>query len=173
MAERWQDRGTAVTIFTGMPNRPEGRIHQAYRGKLFLRETWHGITVRRSWLYASPKHGMGRTLLNNLSFMTTSAFEVARSAGRLDVLIASSPPFFPHISGTLIAAGRRLPLILEVRDLWPDYLADMGHLRNATARRMVFGLERRLLQRAEHVVTVTNARRPGSEIRGFRPRRSR
>jgi len=157
MAERWQDKGTAVTIFTGMPNRPEGRIHQAYRGRLFFKEVWHGITVRRSWLYASPKHGMGRTLLNNLSFMTTSAFDVARNAGRLDVLIASSPPFFPHISGTLIAATRRVPLVLEVRDLWPDYLADMGHLGNASARRMVFGLERNLLHRADHVVTVTEA----------------
>jgi len=157
MAERWQDKGTAVTIFTGMPNRPEGRIHQAYRGRLFFKEVWHGITVRRSWLYASPKHGMGRTLLNNLSFMTTSAFDVARNAGRLDVLIASSPPFFPHISGTLIAAFRRVPLVLEVRDLWPDYLADMGHLGNASARRMVFGLERNLLHRADHVVTVTEA----------------
>jgi glycosyltransferase involved in cell wall biosynthesis len=169
MAERWQDQGAAVTIFTGMPNRPEGRIYQAYRGKLFLREAWHGITVRRSWLYASPKHGMGRTLLNNLSFMTTSAFDVARSAGRLDVLIASSPPFFPHISGTLIAAGRRIPLILEVRDLWPDYLADMGHLRNATARRMLFGLERRLLQRADHVVTVTKALQARLRDKGLPP----
>ena len=157
MAERWQDKGTTVTIFTGMPNRPEGRIHQAYRGRLFFKEEWHGITVRRSWLYASPKHGMGRTLLNNLSFMTTSGFDVARYAGRLDVLIASSPPFFPHISGTLIAATRRVPLILEVRDLWPDYLAEMGHLSNASARRMLFGLERKLLHRAEHVVTVTEA----------------
>lgn len=157
MAERWQDKGTAVTIFTGMPNRPEGRIHQAYRGRVFIKEEWHGITVRRSWLYASPRHGMGRTLLNNLSFMTTSGFDVASNAGRLDVLIASSPPFFPHISGTLIAAVRRVPLVLEVRDLWPDYLADMGHLRNAYARRMVFGLERKLLHRADHVVTVTEA----------------
>ncbi|HSR90688.1 MAG TPA: glycosyltransferase family 4 protein [Gemmatimonadales bacterium] len=157
MAERWQDKGTVVTIFTGMPNRPEGRIHKPYRGRLFFKEEWHGITVRRSWLYASPKHGMGRTLLNNLSFMTTSGFDVARYAGRLDVLIASSPPFFPHISGTLIAATRRVPLILEVRDLWPDYLAEMGHLNNASARRMLFGLERRLLHRADHVVTVTEA----------------
>ena len=157
MAERWQDKGTSVTIFTGMPNRPEGRIHQSYRGKLFVKEVWHGISVRRSWLYASPKHGMGRTLLNNLSFMTTSGFDLARTAGRLDVLIASSPPFFPHISGTLIAATRRVPLVLEVRDLWPDYLADMGHLRNPTGRRMVFGLERKLLHSADHVVTVTEA----------------
>ena len=157
MAERWQDKGTAVTIFTGMPNRPEGRIHQGYRGRVFFKEEWHGITVRRSWLYASPKHGMGRTLLNNLSFMTTSGLDVAGNAGRLDVLIASSPPFFPHISGTLIAAVRRVPLVLEVRDLWPDYLADMGYLRNASARRMVFGLERKLLHRADHVVTVTEA----------------
>jgi colanic acid biosynthesis glycosyl transferase WcaI len=157
MALRWQQAGAEVTVITGMPNRPVGRIHPDYRGKLFLREDWQGIRVHRSWLYASPKHGFVRTILNNASFMVTSAMNALLNAGRFDVLIASSPPFFPHLTGELLRRVRRIPLVLEIRDLWPDYLVGMGVLREGAASRTLFGLERRLLSRAAHTVVVTES----------------
>jgi glycosyltransferase involved in cell wall biosynthesis len=157
MALRWQQAGAEVTVITGMPNRPVGRIHPDYRGKLFHREDWKGIRVHRSWLYASPKHGFARTILNNASFMVTSAMNALLHAGRFDILIASSPPFFPHLTGELLRRVRRTPLVLEIRDLWPDYLVGMGVLREGAASRALFGLERRLLSRAAHTVVVTES----------------
>lgn len=158
MAQRWIDAGAQVTVITGMPNRPQGVIPPEYRGKLFAEEEWRGIRVLRSWLYASPKHGFARTLLNNLSFMTTAVGSALARAGRPDVLIASSPPFFPHFSGALVSRFRGVPLVLEVRDLWPDYLVGMGVLREgAVTTRALFGLERALLRRASHTVVVTES----------------
>jgi glycosyltransferase involved in cell wall biosynthesis len=156
MGRRWIERGARVTVFTAMPNRPEGRIHAAYRGRLVVSEHLDGIRAYRTWLYARPEHGFVRTLANNLSFMLTSgALGLARSA-RIDVLIASSPPFFPHVSGWAVSALRRIPLVLEVRDLWPDYLVDMGLLRaRGPATRTLFALERFLLRRAAAVTVVT------------------
>jgi colanic acid biosynthesis glycosyl transferase WcaI len=157
MALRWKAAGAEVTVFTAMPNRPEGRIHPAYRGKLFMEEEWRGIRVLRSWLYASPRHGFARTLVNNASFMLTGALQTALKGRGLDVLIASSPPFFPHLSGTAVAGLRRVPLVLEVRDLWPDYLVGMNVLREGLPTRGLFALERWMLRRAEHVVVVTDS----------------
>ena len=89
MATEWQRLGAEVTIITGMPNRPEGRIRPEYRGRLFVDETFLGMRVLRSWLYASPKAGFGRTILNNTTFMITAAAHAVVRAGSLDVLIAS------------------------------------------------------------------------------------
>ena len=109
-------------------------------------------------LFASTKRGFARTIANNVSFMVTSALLGSLRANNLDVLIASSPPFFPHLSGTAVSAVRRVPLVLEIRDLWPDYLVDMGLLRrNGLAARALFALERRLLQRADAVTVVTES----------------
>jgi glycosyltransferase involved in cell wall biosynthesis len=47
--------------------------------------------------------------------------------------------------------------VLEVRDLWPDYLVDMGVLRGRQAQRALFALERALLRRASRVVVVTDS----------------
>lgn len=156
MALRWQNDGARVTVITGMPNRPEGRIHPAYRGKIFLEEEWQGIRVLRSWLYASPKHGFGRTIANNASFMVTSAINAAR-AERFDVLIASAPPFFIHIAGETASRLRRIPLVMEVRDLWPDYLVGMGMLRPGVSTRALFALEKYLLRQGSRVVVVTES----------------
>jgi glycosyltransferase involved in cell wall biosynthesis len=158
MARRWIAQGAGVTVFTGMPNRPEGRIHPEYRGRLFQTEQWEGIRVRRSWLYASPDPGFGRTILNNVSFMTTSALHGVVSSGGLDVLIASSPPFFSHLTGKVIASTHRVPLVLEVRDLWPDYLIGLGAFkRDSVAARGLLALERYVLRRADAIAAVTES----------------
>lgn len=189
LATRWLAAGAGVTVITGMPNRPEGRIHPAYRRKLFVEEECEGIRVLRSWLYASPKHGFVRTVANNTSFMVTGAVNALLRMGRPDVLIASSPPFFPHIAGDMVAAVRRVPLVLEIRDLWPDYLVEMGVLRtDGLPARALFRLERHLLMRAQLTVVVTESfkRRVigkgvpaervavvpnGVDVRGYRPER--
>jgi hypothetical protein len=46
---------------------------------------------------------------------------------RTNVQIASSPPFFPHISGRILAALRRAPLVLEVRDRCIALLGGIGY----------------------------------------------
>lgn len=167
MARRWVRSGARVTVFTAMPNRPEGRIHAEYRGRLFCEESIEGIRVRRSWLYASPKAGFARTLLNNVTFMATGGASAMAGTADVDVLIASSPPFFPHFAGEAVRLVRRLPLVLEVRDLWPDYLVDMGVLRRESrATRLLFGMERALLRRASAVTVVTESFRGRIEAKG-------
>lgn len=112
----------------------------------------------RSRVYANPKPGFVPKLLNNLSFLFTSAWAGRDLVAASDVLIASSPPFFPHVSGALLAARSHVPLVLEVRDLWPDYLVQLGILgRRGAATRALFALERRLLRRAQLVVAVTES----------------
>lgn len=157
MALRWQAAGARVVVITGMPNRPQGVIHPDYRRKRFVREEWQGITVLRSWLYASPKHGFARTIANNVSFMATGAWNALFRAERPDILIASSPPFFPHVAGILFGRLRGVPVVLEIRDLWPDYLVGMGVLREGMTTRALFALERAVLRASAHTVVVTGS----------------
>lgn len=174
MARRWRQAGAEVTVITGMPNRrmpgrPDGAIHPDYRGRLFMEEELDGIRVLRSWLFASPRRGFAMTLLNNTSFMATGAAHAMRRAGPLDVLIASSPPFFCHLAGEAVHRVRRFPMVLEIRDLWPDYMVEMGVLKSRTAQRALFGLERFLLRRGQHAVVVTESFRRRVIEKGMAP----
>jgi hypothetical protein len=162
MALRWQEAGARVTVVTGMPNRrlpdrPDGVVHPDYRGRLFMEEDWQGLRVLRSWLFATPRRGFAWTLLNNLSFLATGTLHSLLRLRGVDVLIASSPPFFAHLAGDVYRRVARVPMVLEIRDLWPDYLVEMGALRNRRAQRALFALERSLLSHARHAVVVTES----------------
>lgn len=168
MVRRWTSAGAAVTVVTAMPNRPEGRIHAAWRGRAFGEESLDGARILRSWLFARPGGGFTTTLLNNLTFAATAGIHTLRRGGPFDVLIASSPPWFPIPVGAALARWWRVPLVLELRDLWPDYLVEMGTLRSRTLDRALLALDRRLLARATRVVTVTEPLREMLVAKGLR-----
>ncbi len=172
MGRRWVEQGVELTVITGMPNRPHGRIYPEYRGRWFIEEQVEGIRVLRSWLYADPRHGFGRTILNNATFMVTSGLHALFRGGRPDVLIASAPPFFPHLTGTVLGALKRIPVVLEARDLWPDYLVDMGVLRQGSlSARTLFRMESWTLRRAAAAVVVTDSFRERLIAKGVTPAR--
>lgn len=169
MAQHWTAAGAEVTVLAGMPHRPHGVIPPEYRRQLFQEEVWRGIRIIRSWLYASPHHGFSRTVLNNLSFMITGALSALIKGGAFDVLIASAPPFFVHFAGEALRRTRGVPLVLEVRDFWPDYLVDMGTLKpERLATRALFRLEANLLRNASRVITVTESFRARAIQKGAR-----
>lgn len=162
MAHRWQSLGARVTAVTAMPNRRipgrgEGSVDPRYAGKLFMEEEWEGIRTLRSWLYTGSGRGFRTKLVNNATFMLTGFLHALARGGHFDVIIASSPPFLPHVSAAVLTALRGTPLVLEIRDLWPDYLMEFGMLPNLQARQALFGLERWLLGRADHTVVVTES----------------
>ncbi len=171
MVTHWRDAGAEPVIITAMPNRPEGRIHQAYRGKLFDDSMWKGIRVLRSWLHVRPGGGLVGTVLRDSSFMLTSTWQALRRAGPIDVLIASSPPFFPLIAGGWLHRHWRIPLVLELRDLWPDYLVEMGVLKAKPLVRAILGIEASLLRQSARVVVVSELLRDRVIAKGVAPDR--
>jgi hypothetical protein len=43
--------GHEVTVITGVPNFPSGKVHAGYRNKLWQHETLDGVRVIRVWTY--------------------------------------------------------------------------------------------------------------------------
>lgn len=175
MASHWIAKGAQVSIVTGVPSRRlpgqlDGTIPAQYRRRLFIREAQNGLDVYRSWLYASPRRSFIRTTLNNATFAITSAAHASRASLRPDVVVASGPPFFSLLSATAWATRKKIPLVLDIRDLWPDYLADMRALPQP-ALRALFASERWMLRHADAVNVVTNGFRERIIAKGVPPDR--
>jgi glycosyltransferase involved in cell wall biosynthesis len=144
-----------VTVLTGFPNHPTGRIPPEYRGRVFAREQKDGYAVFRCWLYATPNEGFFKRTLGHLSFMVTSFLAGAFRLRRPDVLVATSPTFFSVFAAWALGTLYRAPFVFEVRDLWPGIFVELGILKNRTLIRILEGLELWLYRRAALVVTVT------------------
>jgi glycosyltransferase involved in cell wall biosynthesis len=161
MAAYWLRAGARVSVITGVPSRRlagqrDGTIPAAYRGRLFMREMLNGMDVYRSWLYASPSRSVTRTALNNATFAVTGALHAWRSRLRPDVVLASGPPYLPLLTAAVWASRRHIPFVVELRDLWPDYLAEMRTLPGPMIRAL-FVSERWLLRKAAAVSVVTGS----------------
>jgi glycosyltransferase involved in cell wall biosynthesis len=76
------------------------------------------------------------------------------------VVVATSPQLLCAVAGHLIAKRFGAPLVMEVRDLWPESLVAVGASRHSAP--LVTLLERlacQMYRRASHVVTITEAQR--------------
>jgi glycosyltransferase involved in cell wall biosynthesis len=156
-ARAWVRAGHRVSVITTFPNHPRGRIPVAYRGRWWSTERLDGIDVLRCWLYAVPNRGVGRRGLDHLSFVLTALIFGLPRLGPVDVVVASSPTLFSAFAAWLIARIRRVPFVVEVRDLWPAAIVGLGLMRPGPTVRALEWLANFLYRQAARVVVVTEA----------------
>ncbi len=179
MARNWVRLGHQVTMLTEIPNHPAGIIPPAYRGKLFERAEMEGIDVIRVWVKASPVKSFRNRMLFYLTFMmnaTAAGLLLARgwpkhSRGRrgYDLIYATSPPLF--VGGAALALNylRRIPMVFEVRDLWPESAVALGEISNPRVIAWATKLEETCYRRGRAIVVVTDGIRATLEARGIPP----
>ncbi len=163
LGRAWAATGHDVHVLTGFPHHPTGRIHPEYRRAFrrgFLREEMDGVHVHRTWIFPAANRGKVRRSLNYTSFMASAALSGSLRVPRPDVVVATSPQLLCAAAGHLLARRFRVPLVMEVRDLWPESLIAVGASGGQSL--LVGGLERiarGLYARAAHIVTVTESQR--------------
>ncbi|SRR6266540_3974780 len=157
LARAWVRGGHSVDVLTAFPNHPVGRIPAAYRGKLWATECLDGIRVLRCWLLAVPNRGVARRGVDHLSFMLSAVLFGLPRLGRVDVVIASSPTLFSALAAWLMARVRRVPFVLEVRDLWPEAIVSLGLMRPGLGVWILHALADFLYRQATLIVVVTEA----------------
>jgi len=175
LARLWAAAGHEVHVLTGFPHHPTGVIPAEYRRAFrrgFVREQMDGVNVHRTWLFPAANRGKIRRSLNYGSFMASAALSGSLLLPRPDVIVATSPQLLCAVSGWLLAKRFGAPLVMEVRDLWPESLVAVG--ASASRSLLVGSLERlakRLYRGASHIVTVTDAQREVIVRAGIAPER--
>ena len=165
-ARRWASNGHDVTVVTCNPHHPTGILYPGYRNSRWRRVgEMDGVRVVRVWTWLAANAGTWRRLANYLSYLAT-ALLAGLCERRPDVIVATSPQFFCGWAGALLGGIRRVPFVLEVRDLWPASIAAVGALRSRTLLRLVAVLERGLYQAAVRIVTVGEGYRDALLARG-------
>jgi glycosyltransferase involved in cell wall biosynthesis len=78
-----------------------------------------------------------------------------------DVIYATSTPLTIAIPAMYAAWRRRVPWVLEVRDLWPEVPIAVGALRNPIAKAAAVWLARRAYTSARHIVALSPGMKDG------------
>jgi colanic acid biosynthesis glycosyl transferase WcaI len=136
LSESLQDIGHNVTVLTGFPNFPSGKLYPGYRIKLWQKEIINGVSVVRVPLY--PYHGRSalKRSLNYLSFMLASCVLGAWGMRRPDVIYAIQPPT-TCLPAWFFSLIWQIPFIYDLQDMWPETLYATGMMNNTKMLRMV------------------------------------
>ncbi len=185
---RWAQEGHDVTVVTCVPNCPEGNVYAGYRNRWRTQEEWiDGVRVIRVWTWVAPNAGTARRIMGFLTYLASAVLASLRIA-RPDVVIATSPQFFCGWAGVFVSRLKRRPLVLEIRDIWPESIVAVGAMSSRLLLRTLESLERRMYRAADHIVAVGDGYRDnilrkvdvgdrisvvtnGVDLRQFSPRR--
>ncbi|NPV77209.1 MAG: glycosyltransferase family 4 protein [Anaerolineae bacterium] len=151
IARRMVESGHRVTIIASPVSYLTGKTG-AHKGKLFQSEIPQpGLEILRSYTYAAIHRSFFHRMLGFVSFMLSS-WITGLQVKSVDLVWGTSPPLFQVATAWLLARMKRVPLLFEVRDLWPAFAVAIGVLRNKTLIAASEWLERFLYRQADCVV---------------------
>lgn len=138
----WTARGHQVTVLTGIPNYPEGRVNSEFKQSPHRFSEWaHSRIVRVPMMVRGQ--GTFRLLLNYLSFaIMASTLGVWQLRGQhFDVIFTYQlSPVTSALPAVLLRRIKRTPMVMWVLDLWPETLSAVGIVRSKWILALVGGV---------------------------------
>ncbi len=137
-----QSRGWEVLIVAAMPNYPTGRINDAYRGKLVVKEFIDGMHIYRYALYPSNSKNRLPRIASMLSFSFSSLASLFKIRNfRPQYILTESPPLTLGLTGLLLAKVSGAKHILNVSDLWPLSAYKLGAVSHGVLYKQLKSIE--------------------------------
>jgi glycosyltransferase involved in cell wall biosynthesis len=169
LGRRMVRRGDSVTIVTGNSIYFSGK--KAAGSKFpWSREKVDGIDVIRVHIPFGGSHSILPRIIGFLWFIPVGLLAGLFSRAP-EVVIATSTPLTIGIPGYLLSRLRRVPFVLELRDLWPDCVVAWDLIQNKFLIGAGYWLEAFLYRKAEKLLAVTDGIREELIRKGIDPQR--
>lgn len=148
-------QGFDVEVVTGFPNYPGGKLYPGYKIRYIQREVIDGVQITRLPLYPSHSQSAVGRVLNYASFSASATVYGVLMAKRPDVMYAYHPPLTVGIAASLIRLFRRIPVVYDVQDMWPDTLRATGMVSNSRVLEVVAGICQAVYRSVDHIVVLS------------------
>lgn len=159
LAEELSRRGHEVTVLTGRPNYPEGRVFPAYRSQPEDFAKLGDVPIIRVPMLARGSSGI-QLMLNYLSFaVSATVLGTWKLRGRHfdGIFVFQISPITAALPAIALRWRKRAPLLMWVLDLWPDTLAAVGVVRSPRLLALVGRLVRFVYDRCDRILVQSRA----------------
>ncbi len=126
-------RGHDVTVLTGTPNYPRGKIFDGYEKGKKAHENLDGIDVYRAKIIPRGSGSNIKLVMNYYSFVHSGkrlARKLAREKEFDQVFVYQLSPALMAFPGLLVSKKQKIPMNMYILDLWPDSVAEAGHVKS-------------------------------------------
>lgn len=165
-------QGLDVTVLTGFPNYPEGKVYPGYHVQPHQVEERDGMTVHRVPLVPTHRPDALSRIASYGSFAASATVAAPLLLADVEATLVHLTPTPPAAAAHMLQRTRGIPFVLHVQDLWPDTVTSSGFLSGGRARIVEPPLHRFCdrMYRAAHSIAVTS---PGMKdkiaARGINP----
>jgi colanic acid biosynthesis glycosyl transferase WcaI len=166
-AKRLVELGHSVSVLTGFPNYPGGKVYPNYRIRLLQRECIDGVEIFRVPLYPSHNRSSVQRIFNYASFFLSSLIYGLFFLKKPDVIYAYHPPITTGVSAAIIGLFRRIPFVLDIQDLWPDTLIISGMVNSGILMKIIDSCCGWVYSRASKIVVLSQGFKDLLEKRGI------
>jgi colanic acid biosynthesis glycosyl transferase WcaI len=131
-------RGHELHVVTALPWYLHHRVEAEWSGRPVRREETPWGSITRVHPFPTDKRNIPRRAVAFGAFSVLAG--AAALGGRVDGVLAMSPPLTLGPTGWAVHAARRGPLVFNIQDVFPDVAVELGAITNrrviATARRV-------------------------------------
>jgi colanic acid biosynthesis glycosyl transferase WcaI len=151
-------RGHEIHVVTSLPWYRNHRVEPGWGGRPWrVERTAWGSVMRIHPMSARSKADVAGRAVGFVAFSVLAAACCAlrRVGGRVDAVVAMSPPLTLGLAGRLGALVRRCPLVFNVQDVFPDAAVATGAVRSRAVVAAARALERATYATSHAVVVLS------------------
>jgi len=148
-------QGHEVTIFASSVNYLSRQETQLRSGEVWKKAVCAGVPF--VWLRTPPYSKSKIARMWNMIHFSGRVWlgTGTQQLEKPDVILGSTPHLFAALAAERLARRHGVPFVLEVRDLWPQTLIDLGKMSPRHPLVLLMGwIERFLYRRAERIISV-------------------
>lgn len=164
-----KEQGHTVTVLTGLPNYPIGKLYPGYKYRLWQEEEMDGLRIIRVPLY--PDHSRNGFLraLNFITFSMASVIIGPFIIPKVDIIHVIHPPITMGLAAWVISRTRGIPFTYEIQDMWPETLAATGMMRQQWALELVGIFAKWVYKRSAGIRVISDGFRENLIAKGVQP----
>ncbi|QRR02769.1 glycosyltransferase family 4 protein [Dyadobacter sandarakinus] len=167
MGRLWVQAGHQLTVITGDLHYMQESSARSECEHQYVNSD--GIHVVCCGATAFWDKGFFGRLLGFFTFVGTSMHALRQLPDQFDLVLATSPPLSVALPGLAFCFLKKLPLVFEIRDLWPESAIAMGVVKNPLLIRLACMLEKYVLKKAALINVLTPAFRLNLIGKGISP----
>lgn len=160
MTRRWVEKGHDVTVVTSPYEKSD-----ITTSKFIERQEVDGINLIVINSADSNRDNVMKRIFKASVFALVSCYFALTQ--RCDIVIASSGPITVGLPALLAKWFGRVPMVFEVRDLWPDGAIELGKMKNKILQRIAIWFEKMCYRNSVLVVVCSVGMKEGV-LRKFR-----
>lgn len=123
-------KGHNISVITGTPDYPSGKIYDGYGFFKRTQEVWEGISISRIPVFPRGKGKNWQLFLNYLTYVISGCIYALIIKKDFDLIFVNeTSPITIGIPAILIKKRKKIPLVFWVLDLWPESVSAAGNLK--------------------------------------------